>query len=83
MTLQAQFEGECVSQNQGKIHPESLDPEWGKNRLRNLLASWHYQLIEILSAMGMRDVRRLRGDTGRAIFQEEMEKQFFNDIAKN
>jgi len=82
VALQMEFEGECVSETEGRIRPENFDPVWGARRLTNLLASWHYQIIEILSAMGMRDVRRLRGDAGRAIFQEEMEKQFFNDIAR-
>lgn len=81
VALQADFEGECVSETEGRIRPEIFDPAWGRRRLVNLMASWHYQVIEILSAMGMRDVRRLRGDVGRAIFQEEMEKQFFNGVS--
>ena len=49
--------------------------DWGAQRLLNLMAAWRDQLLEILSAMGIREVRRLRGETGRAIFQEEMEKE--------
>jgi hypothetical protein len=30
--------------------------------------------------MGMRDVRRLRGEVGRAIFLEEIEKETFGQI---
>lgn len=80
VALQLNFEGECVSEKEAAIGFEEFDPQWGCRRLVNLFASWHYQLIEILSAMGMRDVRRLRGDVGRAIFQEEMEKQFFGNL---
>jgi hypothetical protein len=29
-----------------------------------------------MGAMGMREVRRLRGETGRAMFFEDMEKEF-------
>jgi len=80
VALQAQFVGECASPETGRIKEEKFDPDWGEQRLVNLLASWHDQLIEILSAMGMRDVRRLRGDVGRAMFNEDLEKEAFADI---
>jgi hypothetical protein len=77
VALQAQFEGECASPKTGRIRQERFDENWGEQRLVNMLASWHDQLIEILSAMGMRDVRRLRGDIGRAMFKEKLEKETF------
>jgi hypothetical protein len=82
VALQAEFLSECVSSQTGKIKHENFDSRWGEQRLVNLLASWHDQLIEILSAMGMRDVRRLRGDVGRAMFNEDLEREAFADIAK-
>ncbi len=82
VALQAQFLGECASPESGQIKPEKFDAGWGEQRLVNLIASWHDQLIEILSAMGMRDVRRLRGDVGRAMFNEELEKEAFADIPR-
>jgi len=42
---------------------------------------WHDQLIEILGAMGMRDVRRLRGDIGRSMLDSELREQSFKGIA--
>lgn len=51
-------------------------PEWGAQRLVNLMSAWRDQLLECLGAMGMREVRRLRGETGRAIFQTQEEAQF-------
>jgi hypothetical protein len=33
---------------------------WGVQRITNLAASWRDQLIEVLGAIGMREVRRLR-----------------------
>ena len=53
-----------------------FDPAWGGQRLVNLMAAWRDQLLECLGAMGMREVRRLRGETGRAIFQPVEEEQF-------
>ena len=50
--------------------------EWGAQRLVNLMAAWRDQLLECLGAMGMREVRRLRGETGRAIFQPQEEAAF-------
>jgi hypothetical protein len=80
VALQARFEGECTSSENGRITSEKFDEKWGEQRLVNLVGSWHDQLIEILSAMGIRDVRRLRGDLGRAMFREELEKEAFSDI---
>jgi hypothetical protein len=82
VALQSRFLGECVSPESGHISAEKFDSEWGEQRLVNLLSSWHDQLIEILSAMGIRDVRRLRGDVGRAMFNEELEKEAFRDIER-
>jgi hypothetical protein len=83
VALQAKFSGECESSVTGRLKPEKFDPRWGEQRLVNLLASWHDQLIEILSAMGIRDVRRLRGDVGRAMFNEDLEREMFSDIDRS
>jgi hypothetical protein len=82
VALQARFEGECASPEKSRIRPCEFSTSWGAQRLVNLLASWHDQLIEILSAMGMRDVRRLRGDVGRAMFNEELEREAFGDVRR-
>lgn len=59
------------------------DPEvrsWGIQRLVNLAGAWHSQLLEILGAMGMREVRRLRGETGRAMFADELDREVFGKM---
>ena len=53
-----------------------VDPEWGTRRITNLMASWRDQLLEILGAMGLREVRRLRGEVGRGLFYEELLREF-------
>ncbi|MCX8103319.1 MAG: glutamate synthase-related protein [Candidatus Bipolaricaulota bacterium] len=53
-----------------------LDPHWGAQRIVNLIGAWRDQLLEVLGAMGMREVRRLRGEVGRAIFHEDLEREF-------
>lgn len=57
-----------------------LDSETAKQRIVNLVCAWRDQLLEILSAMGLRDVRRLRGEVGRAMFYEEIEKECFDSL---
>jgi glutamate synthase domain-containing protein 2 len=49
---------------------------WGTQRIVNLMAAWRDQLLEVLGAMGMREVCRLRGELGRTIFQSQEEVAF-------
>jgi len=58
------------------VELDSVDPVWGSKRIVNLMSGWHNQLLEILGAMGLREVRRLRGEMGRAMFYEDLEKEF-------
>lgn len=55
---------------------QEIDVEWGTQRIVNLMAAWRDQLLEVLGAMGMREVRRLRGELGRTIFQATEEAAF-------
>jgi hypothetical protein len=61
---------------------ESADRDYAVQRMVNLMGAWHSQLIEVLGAMGIREVRRLRGEIGRAIFMEEIEKESFGDLLR-
>ena len=81
VALQAEFQGETRDRDNCMLKPRRIDPEWGSQRLVNLMSVWHDQLIEILSAMGMRDVRRLRGDIGRSMLDSELREQSFRGIA--
>jgi len=81
VALQARFEGECIHPETSRIRlPKGLTAEWGVQRIKNLMASWRDQLLEVLGAMGMREVRRLRGELGRAMFQDELEREAFAGI---
>jgi hypothetical protein len=59
---------------------EEIDAQFGAQRIVNLIAAWHQQLIEVLGAMGIREVRRLRGETGRAMFFEDLERDAFGRL---
>lgn len=81
VALQAHFDGPCVNRSASRFKlPHHLTIEWGAQRLKNLAGSWCDQLLEILGAMGLREVRRLRGEVGRALFQKELENDAFRGI---
>ena len=61
---------------------QSASPLWVARRSINLMSAWHNQLLEILGAMGIRDIRRLRGETGRAMLFEELERETFRGLNK-
>jgi hypothetical protein len=81
VAMQARLDGEYI--NRGTAHaclPRHLDPAWGVQRLKNFAAAWRDQMLEILGAMGLREVRRLRGEIGRAMFQHNLEREAFENI---
>jgi ferredoxin len=59
---------------------DDIDPEWGSRRIINLIGAWHGQLIEVMGAMGIREARRLRGEVGRSMWFEDLEKENFGPI---
>lgn len=80
IALQARLDGEARSEDQAELALPVLEPGWAQQRVQNLLASWRDQLLEIMGAMGLREVRRLRGETGRAMFQADLEREAFSEI---
>jgi hypothetical protein len=57
-----------------------IDPQWGKQRMVNLVGAWHNQLLEMMGAMGIREARRLRGEQGRVLFMENLESDTFASL---
>ena len=62
------------------VELESIDPEYGSNRIINLMGAWRNQMLEMLGAMGLREARRLRGEVGRSMWFEDLEKESFAPI---
>src|SRR5437667_7252047 len=77
VALQARFSGECIDRETASLSFPRLNKDWGVQRLKNLAASWRDQLLEVMGAMGMREVRRLRGEIGRCMFQKDLEQEIF------
>jgi hypothetical protein len=80
VALQAEMVGECAERSTSRFNLPNLTMKWGVQRLKNLMASWRDQLLEVLGAMGLREVRRLRGEIGRAMFQKDLEREAFTGI---
>lgn len=73
----------CLRCQEGLSCPveiENAHPDWGKTRILNLMAAWRNQLLEVLGAMGLREVRRLRGEVGRAMFFKDLEQDTFGRL---
>ena len=72
--------GECERGEPCQVDLAGIDVKYGASRLKNLMGSWHSQLLEMLGAMGIREARRLRGETGRCMFFEDLEAAAFGRI---
>jgi ferredoxin len=74
----------CYQCRQGLACPVKLDDgfdtDWGSQRIINLIGAWNNQLIEVMGAMGIREARRLRGEVGRSMWFEDLEKDNFGPI---
>jgi ferredoxin len=62
------------------VEIENASIKWVTSRTINIIGAWHNQLLEVMGAMGIRDVRRLRGEVGRAMFFEELDKNIFGSL---
>jgi hypothetical protein len=70
----------CRENKSCPVELQNLSPEYGAQRLVNLMCSWWSQLIELMGAMGIRDVRRVRGEAGRAMFFEDLQRETFGAL---
>lgn len=61
---------------------QQADQGWAVQRIVNVMGAWRDQLLEVMGAMGIREVRRLRGELGRAMFVEDLESEVFAPLFK-
>jgi glutamate synthase domain-containing protein 2/NAD-dependent dihydropyrimidine dehydrogenase PreA subunit len=76
IALECDICAECREQKPCPRQIDGIDRRWGATRVINLMLAWRDQLLEVLGAMGLRDVRRLRGETGRVIFADRAREDF-------
>ncbi|MHB9035853.1 MAG: glutamate synthase-related protein [Armatimonadota bacterium] len=73
----------CKNCRQGIACPIGLaevDHDYAVQRMVNLMGAWHSQMLEMMGAMGIREARRLRGEVGRAMFFDDLERECFAPI---
>ncbi len=73
----------CYRCQEGKSCPVKIGEgklEWATQRVVNLAGTWHNQLLEVMGACGIREARRLRGDIGRTMWFEDLERDSFGPI---
>ena len=70
----------CVHGLSCPVEIEEAPSSWVASRTINLLGAFQNQLLEVMGAMGMRDARRLRGETGRAMFFEDLNSTTFSEM---
>jgi ferredoxin len=77
LSLECRMCKQCRDDNPCPVDLQNLNVKRGAQRMINLVGAWNNQLLEILGAMGMREVRRLRGEVGRAMFKEDLDREIF------
>ena len=81
VAIQARLTGDLRKRDSVQVQlPKNLDTPWVIQRVVNLSCSWRDQMLEILGAMGVREVRRLRGEFGRSMLCSELEAEAFGEI---
>jgi ferredoxin len=70
----------CEQELPCPVEIENASIKWVTSRTINIIGAWHNQLLEVMGAMGIRDVRRLRGEVGRAMFYEDIDKKIFGSL---
>ena len=70
----------CEQELPCPVEVENASIKWVVARTINIIGAWHNQLLELMGAMGIRDVRRLRGEVGRAMFYEDLDKNIFGSL---
>ncbi|MCX5772981.1 MAG: glutamate synthase-related protein, partial [Candidatus Hydrogenedentes bacterium] len=78
--LECRLCGECLRGETCPVHLDEVEEPYGVQRIVNLMGAWRNQLLELLGAMGIREVRRLRGETGRCMFFEDLEASTFGRL---
>jgi hypothetical protein len=80
LALECRLCGECERGEPCPIALSDVEQGFAVQRITNLMGAWHLQLVEMLGAMGIREVRRLRGETGRCMFFEDLERETFGEL---
>ena len=73
----------CDRCKEGKSCPVKIgevDLKWASQRIVNMLCSWHNQLLEVMGACGLREARSMKGEIGRTMWYDDIERDSFGPI---
>jgi glutamate synthase domain-containing protein 2 len=70
----------CKAGHACPVKLEAIEVKWGSQRMVNLIGAWYNQLLEVMGACGLREARRMRGEIGRSMWFEDLEKDSFAPI---
>lgn len=70
----------CRSAVECPIDIGEVGSDYAVQRMVNLMGAWHSQMLEMMGAMGIREARRLRGEVGRAMFFDDLERECFGPV---
>jgi len=80
IAMECRLCGRCMRDLPCPVELETIDPDYGSKRIINLMGAWQNQMLEMLGAMGLREARRLRGEVGRSMWFEDLERESFGPI---
>jgi ferredoxin len=80
VALECRLCGRCIDGKSCPVKLGEIDAEWGSHRIINLIGAWRNQLLEVMGAMGIREARRLRGEVGRSLWFEDLERENFGPL---
>ena len=80
IAMECRLCGRCQNDLPCPVEFEKMSSEYGSQRIVNLMGAWRNQMLEMLGAMGLREARRLRGEVGRSMWFEDLEKESFAPI---
>jgi hypothetical protein len=80
LALECRLCRECERDEDCPVSLGDIETTYAAQRIINLMGAWHLQLVEMLGAMGIREVRRLRGEMGRCMFIEDLERESFGRL---
>ncbi len=80
IAMECRLCGECDRGERCPIAFDEITSAFAVQRMINLMGAWHSQLLELMGAMGIREVRRLRGEVGRCMFFEDLEREIFGPL---
>jgi len=83
IALECRLCATCTAPQICPVEIQNADHDWAVQRIVNVVGAWRDQLLEVMGAMGIREVRRLRGEIGRAMFVEDLEGEVFAPLFKD